>query len=99
MYFITIVKMRENNEIDEAKTIGYVSEISEADRCVRENVSDMFLGGQYQYAIICEVGTGIFPEIRNMQWYDYTIDEDYWINIKKCNTPEGLEEFTPYIMG
>ena len=100
MYFITVVKLGENNVVDSYKVVGYVSDSNEADRAVTENVNNIFDEGRYQYAIISKVDTGFFPSIEDQQWYSYTMEDDYrFILIDKCDAPEGLDEFEPYIMG
>lgn len=99
MYFITIARVGTENKIENSKVVGYVNEKEEAERIVRENADNIFDGGSYQYSIICKVNTGICPSIEEKDWYKYEIKDDYWIHIEKCEVPEGLEDYEPYIMG
>lgn len=99
MYFITMIRVGENNKVEDSKVVGYVSDRNEAERCTRENADNIFVGGQYQYAIICEMETGMFPRINDKEWYKYSVENDYWITIDRCDAPEGLEDYEPYIMG
>lgn len=100
MYFITVIRTNEDNLIEDSKTVGYFSDKGEAERCTKENAGNIFAGGQYQYAIVSEVDTGMFPGIKNQYWYHFLVAEDgFWIDIEECDVPEELRDFEPSILG
>lgn len=99
MYFITVERVGAENKIENSKVVGYVSDKDEAERMIKENTDNIFDGGSYQYGIICKVDTGIYPSVEEKDWYKYEIQDEHWIRIEKCDTPEGLEDYEPYIMG
>lgn len=99
MYFITVIRLGNQNKVEDFKTVGYVSDRNEAERCTKENANNIFEGGKYQYAMVCELETGMYPEIKDKEWYNYHVEDEYWIAIDRCDAPEGLEDYKPYIMG
>lgn len=50
---------------------GYFRKLDEAFDCISRNCGDMFEDGYYNYAVIEQIGQGLYPNIREVQWFFY----------------------------
>jgi len=50
---------------------GYFRKLDEAFDCISRNRGDIFEDGYYNYAVIEQIGQGLYPNIREIQWFFY----------------------------
>lgn len=89
MYYIITVRH------DDYRCIGCYKSPSLAYRAIERNACDMFEDGYYRYAFVQWIDTGLYPDMKEQQWYAY----DYITKeIKKCNRPKDIQQQF-YIIG
>lgn len=95
MYFVTTLYIK-NEEVENERTIGMYSSEEYASENVERNVHDMFEKGYYNYAVVSKMGYGTYQTPDILSWYKY---DAHTKEVSKCEMPEGMERYYPYIIG
>lgn len=96
-YFIaTIEKLPEDsNSLDtgDVCTVGYFNNYTDAVKRLHENTCDLH-EGIYQYAVIEEVGPGLYPNVSKRQFFKYDKNKDGYFEISEPNEIKHLCNFS-----
>jgi len=91
-YFVTTI--RKNFQ---CRTVGWYSELKDAEECVEKNYCDIYEDGYYPFAVIEEVKEGIYPiPGESEQWYEWDKSKEQYI---KCEKPEFFKNCVNFAIG
>lgn len=96
-YFIaTIEKLPENsNSLDtgDIRTVGYFNSYKDAVKRLHDNTCDLY-EYTYNYAVIEEVGPGLYPNVTSRQLFKYDKDKDRYFEIPEPDEIKHLCNFS-----
>ena len=92
MKIYTVTTLRELNT--HGRTVGYFSDMEEAQEAVERNSCDIYESGYYPYAVVEEVEDGLYPYCPKAQWYQW--NGGRYVKIPK---PEGLKHVVNFSIG
>ena len=100
MWFITVLEKQEKHPlgyIDHGclRTWGYYRDHDRALHALHENWTDMW-EGCYHYAVLEEIGEGICPMPKSVQWFKYDRERNGYFEIEM---PEGENPHVSLVIG
>ena len=92
VYFIMTVGLSSGT-----RHLGYYTTKSEARQSILDNWCDMFEDGYYQHAAIIEAHSGLYPDLRITEWFEYNEVQMRGVHIDTA--PDYVDQASFYFFG
>lgn len=100
MWFITVFRKHGKNDLGwheygAMRTWGYYADHDTALRALHENWTDMW-EYLYEYAVLEEIGEGICPTPKSVQWFRFDMERNGYFEI---DMPEDEDAYSAFALG
>lgn len=92
-YFVATIR---NIYTNSTRVVGFFDSLEQARNCVESNCGDIYEEGYYNYAVIEELESGIYPACQNPIFYEWFGDKKTggYREVSKPKEFEGFIGFT-----
>lgn len=95
LYFVATIRDVDHTGTTGSRTVGYFETLEDARKCVEENWGDIYEHGYYKYAIIEDVGPGLYATCYSTPIFFKWEDGGY----KEIERPVELQDMFGFTIG
>lgn len=96
IFTVTTVRRANNPLCASPRTVAWYKTFKSAERAILNNACDMYEDGYYPYAVIEEIGPGMYPEVKKETWFEWDTNKKAYV---PCKKPELFKNVVSFSIG
>lgn len=96
-YFVATIRDIDIEGARGTRVVGYFLKLEDAKQCIEQNLGDLYENGYYKYAVIEDVGPGLYASCESHPiFYEWNREEEQY---KQISRPNGLQQRFGFTIG